>query len=371
MSQNSVISLMGWSFLPSLVTGWVQTLYYSLIIRAGSPKPAPGSARHASDRRRIQLLVVGLYLLYTIFEADYEVTRRTPSFYSDLGLSTNNPSEQQLKSAFRRLAARHHPDKTPSGSSADDAGDFFMHLKVAYDTLMDPAKRFAYDRFGPEILAWRGAAIIRDYVVRGVLHGILPHYGMAAVAVYIMGWLGYLNFAQYYRWLLMVALCVFELVLVTRPEVVPALQHINSVLAVVWPSHGPFLQFQAIALARRLAVTIYIGLAQLGPLLQAELGVHRAGSSSAVEAADEATLIESLNKLDAAATAVEAEATRLWDMEMAPYAGDREVLQTLRGRMSEWLVTNTIRADPMVKDSLGTSFRRRRTVVTESKDRST
>jgi DnaJ-domain-containing protein 1 len=348
----------------------VQSLYYAVTIRAGTPHPAPGSLRHASDRRRIQLLVVGLYLAYTIFEADYEVARRARSFYADLNLPADAP-DQQLKSHYRRLAARHHPDKLSSTDPAasEAAQAFFIHLKTAYDTLSDPARRFAYDRFGPDVLAWRGAATVRDFVSRGVIHGILPHYGLAAVAVYIMGWLGYLNFAQYYRWLLMAALCVLELVLVTRPAAPRALDALNAVLAAAWPAHGPFLQFQAIALARRLAVTVYVGLAQLGPLLQAELGVHRAGAAGSAEAADGIALADALGRLDAAAAAVDKEAERLWEMEMAPYEGDREVLQALRGRMAQWLVTNTIRVDPMVKDSLGSAFRRRRAVVSGERGR--
>ena len=204
--------------------------------------------------------------------------------------------------------------------------------------------------------------------MRGVLHGILPHYAMAAGAVYVMSWLGYLNFAQYYRWLLMVAMCLFEVVLATRPQPPLVLRQVNAVLEVVWPAHGPFLQFQAVALARRLAVTVYIGLAQLGPLVKAELGLPIAAGSS--ETVDEAVLGQALDRLDLATKAVEVEATRLWEMETAPYAGDGEVLRMLRGRMAEWLVTNTIRADPMVKDSLGTLFRRR-TAASERREPTT
>ena len=341
-----------------LVTGWIQSFYYSLAIRAGSPKPQPGSARFASDRRRIQLAVVGLYLLYTIFEADYEATRRPTSFYDDLGLSTD-PTEQKMKSNFRRLAARYHPDKvSQTGGSEEhgrDAADYFIHLKLAYDTLTEPTKRFAYDRFGPGMLAWASATTIRDYVVRGVLHGILPHYGMAAVVLYITSWLGYLSFAQYYRWLAMAGLCVCELILVTRPEAPSVLRTVNSVVELL-PAHGPYLQFQAIDLMRRLAVTLYVGLAQLGPLLQAEFGQKGAGLA---DADDGMALANALAKLDETAKSVDAEASRLWAMELAPYSGDSAAISMLERSSAQWLVTNTIRADPTVKDALAASFRRR------------
>ena len=45
---------------------------------------------------------------------------------------------------------RYHPDR-----SSDPAHeDVFIHLRRAYETLSNPASRFAYDRFGPDILTW-------------------------------------------------------------------------------------------------------------------------------------------------------------------------------------------------------------------------
>ena len=49
----------------------------------------------------------------------------------------------------------------------------------------------------------------------------------------------------------------------------------------------------------------------------------------------------------------EIEATRLLALDMAPFAGDEQALKDLRGKMKEWLVQNTIRADPEVRDAVG------------------
>ena len=54
-------------------------------------------------------------------------------------------SEQELKSAYRRLAVQHHPDKNPDDARAEDK---FKEAAEAYAVLSDPEQRRRYDRFG-------------------------------------------------------------------------------------------------------------------------------------------------------------------------------------------------------------------------------
>ncbi|KAI5462445.1 hypothetical protein BGZ63DRAFT_486053 [Mariannaea sp. PMI_226] len=349
--MSGYLSMMGWAFLPSLASSWIQTIYYGLAIRAGDPKPAPGSARFNSHRRIIQIIVIAAYLAYTIFEADYD-QRNQPSYYEDLGISFS-AQEREIKSRFRRLAAMHHPDK--AGANAPDSAIFFMHLKQASDTLQDVAKRFAYERFGPDIIRWQKCATFKDFVSYGVLSGILPHYAVAAATVYIFGLFGYMDFGKYYRWLVLITLCVFELHVVTRLDFPPWVNVVNAFLT-RFTSHPPFLPFQIISLARKLSITIYIGLSQIGPLLD----VHFNGDQKAATQNEEKALKENLARLEATITHLDADAARLLDMELAAYKGDAEATKNLQGKMREWLVQNTIRADPMVRDALGNSLKRRR-----------
>jgi molecular chaperone DnaJ len=53
--------------------------------------------------------------------------------------------EAALKSAYRRLAMKYHPDRNPGDAAAEQK---FKAINEAYDVLKDPQKRAAYDRFG-------------------------------------------------------------------------------------------------------------------------------------------------------------------------------------------------------------------------------
>ena len=65
-------------------------------------------------------------------------------FYETLGVS-KTADEKELKSAFRKLAMKFHPDKNPDDASAEKK---FKEINEAYETLKDPQKRAAYDRYG-------------------------------------------------------------------------------------------------------------------------------------------------------------------------------------------------------------------------------
>ncbi|KAI0405993.1 membrane associated DnaJ chaperone-like protein [Xylaria palmicola] len=355
--SNNTLSLLGWMFLPNLVSGWVQSIYYGLTIRAGDPRPPPNSPRWQLHRRRIHTLVVALYLLYTIYEADWEL-RRGGSFYQSLGVPLD-ASERDVKSRFRRLAAQHHPDKvshahadSSSSSSAATADDFFIHLKTAADVLTNPAQRFAYERFGPDVVGWRHCATLRDYVWRGLQTRVIPHYAVAAAGLYGLGLLGYLEFGRYWRWVTLLALCAFEARAVMSPRFPRLVGQLVNPLLARFTAHPPYLPFQAVALARRVAVAVYIAFGQLGPVLQA--------GRSREAAADEQALRQNLERLEYAVRSLDADATRLMELEMAPFAGDPEVVGDMRAKLREWLVQNTIRADPMVRDALGRSLQKRR-----------
>ncbi len=64
-------------------------------------------------------------------------------YYEVLGVA-KAADEKSLKSAFRKLARKYHPDV----SKEEDAEDRFKEVQEAYAVLSDPDKRAKYDRYG-------------------------------------------------------------------------------------------------------------------------------------------------------------------------------------------------------------------------------
>lgn len=64
-------------------------------------------------------------------------------YYSILGVD-KNASADEIKSAYRRLAKKYHPDL----NKAPDAAEKFKEINEAYEVLGDDKKRANYDQFG-------------------------------------------------------------------------------------------------------------------------------------------------------------------------------------------------------------------------------
>ena len=77
----------------------------------------------------------------------------TPSrdLYEVLGVARDATTDE-IKSAYRKLALRHHPDRNPGDKEAEQR---FREAAEAYSVLSDSEKRARYDRFGHE--GMRGA----------------------------------------------------------------------------------------------------------------------------------------------------------------------------------------------------------------------
>jgi len=66
-------------------------------------------------------------------------------YYKILGVD-RKADDKTIKSAYRRLARKHHPDV----AKGKDSGDRFKEINEAYEVLSDPEKRRRYDSLGPD-----------------------------------------------------------------------------------------------------------------------------------------------------------------------------------------------------------------------------
>jgi len=65
-------------------------------------------------------------------------------YYEVLGIG-KNATDAEIKSAYRKLAKKYHPDLNPGDKTAEEK---FKEVNEANDVLSDPEKRKRYDQFG-------------------------------------------------------------------------------------------------------------------------------------------------------------------------------------------------------------------------------
>jgi molecular chaperone DnaJ len=103
----------------------------------------------------------------------YQKPVRDP--YDILGVG-RGATDGEIKAAFRKLAARHHPDKNPHDPAAPDR---FKEVNAAHQILSDPDKRAAFDRFGEAAFRPGGGPAGVDFAgMDGLFEDILGAFGL-------------------------------------------------------------------------------------------------------------------------------------------------------------------------------------------------
>jgi len=249
----------------------------------------------------------------------------------------------------------HHPDKVSPGSDRTTAESYYVHLKFCRDILIDPTKRFAYDRLGPDIFFWRPQPTsIPDFLTIG-LRNLFFYYSGTAAVLTLLGFLGYIKQAAFWRFLALAALGVFEVHCLTNPTFPRLLMQVANPVFAIIPTHPQFLPWQLISLLRKLILTAFIAFSQIGPLLTSPEAAVAAASNQTDEVSQ-----QQLQRISALGQALENEANMLMGLEMTPFAGDEAAMREMRGRMKRFLVDNTVRSNVEVRNAMGEAIARRR-----------
>ncbi|CAG8501498.1 8170_t:CDS:2 [Ambispora leptoticha] len=290
-----LLSFIGWTFLPQIVTNWLQSLYYGLTYRAGANVPKPGQPKYARHYKRIYILVVLAYLLYTIIEVDLSLQ---PNYYKILEL-------------------RYHPDKNPT----NEAEATYILIRTAYDTLNDPVKRFAYDRFGPDINRWDNAKAIRDYLNHGWTSYVEFYLG-TGLFLLILNILGKGQFGRFWRFVTFFGMACIEakMILYPSPPLFPSL----------FLPHRPII-FEQIIILRQVFITTFIGLSQVGPVISSD-------SSPAIR--------DSLHRLQVLSNITTEESNNQLRFGFEPFSRDQHAQLELKRKMEKLAVDDFLSSDP-------------------------
>lgn len=104
---------------------------------------------------------------------------------------------------------------------------------------------------------------------------------------------------------------------------------------------------------------MYIALSQLGPFFQPNIP----------EEPSYLELSKNLVSLEMKVKSIEVEASRLLNLNLTPFFQEKNGLHDLQEKMKEWLVQNTIRMDPEVRDAASISLEKKNSkVVTVTKN---
>jgi hypothetical protein len=289
--------------------------------------------------------------VYTLVQTLYDL-RLAGDFYTDLGV-TPSSLDREVKARFRRLAAKLHPDKIQqNGQESMVTEGVFVHLKLAQDTILDPAKQFAYDRFGPGIVQLQqpGLKTIKDYVYAG-LRSLIPEYAKGALALVVLNYFWLPKWGQYWRYLAVLSIMFLELYFLTHRWEPPAFsvyaaRAAHTFLPDILPAH--LLPFQLLTLARRMSMSLNIFISQLAPPAarsQAEQDKHTQ---------------QHISHLNQVAMRTDAEAGGLLSLGLAPFRGDKDKVEVLRRGMKEGIVMSVVRNSPEVKEAVRRVVERRR-----------
>jgi hypothetical protein len=177
------------------------------------------------------------------------------------------------------------------------------------------------------------------------------YYIGTGTALVLLSVFGQLQAGKFWRYLVMAALFVIELYVMTRPQFPTTLSKFVNPILIATNARPPYLPFQMLELLRKIAVTSFIAMAQLGPLVK---GPQPASPEGSVVTAQQVDRLEALSR------ATDQEVTRLMGLELAPFASEDPSMSSLRGSLKEWLIHNTVQNNPDVKSAMNSVFARRR-----------
>lgn len=334
----------------------MQSILYSIFIRAGDPKPQPGSPRFLRHRRQLFMAMYLAYFAFTIYEVDFNL-QKASNIYNDLDVPID-VDESVVQSRFRKLSRLLHPDKIKAGVDRDRANDYYVHLKHARDLIVDPVKRFAYDRFGPDVLRQCSQCLTIKEFTDNALLTAMGTYG--ALTIFLLGAnaLGFFKDGSYWRYLAILAVAMFDIRTATRPDHPSFLTKGLNPLVTSLRLRPAYLPFQVTIIVKKAAISAAQFLGLLIPL-------YRDDPQQAAKASDdsEEARHKQIDRLEHMVSGSNNDATRLLELESIPFRENEHAKHELRQALKKYMVQNVVHQEKEVRNAIGQSMVRRRAGV--------
>ncbi|KLO11096.1 hypothetical protein SCHPADRAFT_942352 [Schizopora paradoxa] len=294
-TASALLGVAGWSYIPDFATRHCLNFFHHILRSRGHPIPQPGSRAWIQHYRYTFAAVVLGYLVYNLVEA----SRTAPAnFFQIVGVSPN-ADETTLTKAFRAFARVNHPDRV--GKQGEE---LFMQVRTAYESLKDPTTRFAYERFGPDVLNWRDCKTAKEYLKKGLLQG-LGFYISSAIILLLMSSFMKASAVAFWRYVLLFALLASELTLLVGYDTV-------HFLNVLFPYR---VAFQHVLFLHQLFMFFSIALSRVFPVLFPESG--------GIDPMDERTYKPFLDRLAMLAQTADREVSRMLHTELHSMQGSK------------------------------------------------
>jgi curved DNA-binding protein CbpA len=269
-----------------------------------------------------------------------------------------NVDDNALNSRFRKLTVRFHPDKLGPNVDRDAANAYYIHLKHARDIIVDPAKRFAYDRFGLDIFKQCPSCLTIKEYTDSALKTAAVNYGALTIFLVAANALGFLKDGLYWRYLGILAVATFDVRTAMRPDHPEILSRYLNPLMAILKLRPAYLPFQIVAIAKKASISAAQFLALLMPL-------YRFDPENPVQVSDDTdeTRHKQLTRLTEFVAESNKEATRLLELESIPYNENEKAKGELREALKKFMVQNVVHQEREVRNAIGQSMARRRAGV--------
>ncbi|KAG0269926.1 hypothetical protein DFQ27_001475 [Actinomortierella ambigua] len=321
---------LGWLFLPSFATNVLHSVYRSVKYPVDSrAKPTPGSAKYVQMNNRIYCFVIVAYLLYSVLDVYQNLA---PNYYNVLDIDFHQFSPKLLKKNFRMASLMHHPDK-----AGVDGDHVFVLLREAHDVLNDPVARIAYNKFGPAIAHCSACKTTKDYVIAGISSLYNFHVGTLIVLV-LMSVFGKAQLGRYWRFLTLLGMAALELTMVVRSEPMWAMSWI-------FPNR---VTFEQVAILHQIYVTVFIAIAQIGPILVPTRGNRMDEIRDLADRNEMLTVLMHHESLQQMASTFDI------------YKNDAESYTRLKNQMGKMALDSRLMADQLKNEAQSATSRRQR-----------